>query len=126
MTPIHIAPRTLLLALAGALATIVLAVPALAQATGTSGYSQTPPPPTTTTTTTTTPHSGTAPSKESAPSEPTPKPKTSTTPTTHPTEAPGHSTLPFTGLDLRWVIASGVLLLGAGLSLRFRGSSRGI
>jgi hypothetical protein len=27
--------------------------------------------------------------------------------------------LPFTGLDLRWVIGAGALLLAAGLSLRF-------
>jgi hypothetical protein len=26
--------------------------------------------------------------------------------------------LPFTGLDLRWIIGAGVLLVGAGLSLR--------
>jgi cell division septation protein DedD len=99
-----------LLALPVALA-LMTASPALAVETGTSGYNQTPPKPS----------SGTGPAKETA------TPKTSTTPTsttaptsTTPTSTPAHhaSTLPFTGLDLRWVVGLGVALLGAGLSLR--------
>jgi hypothetical protein len=38
--------------------------------------------------------------------------------TISPSTAPAPKTLPFTGLDLRWVLAAGVLLLGMGLSIR--------
>ncbi len=85
---------------------LTLALPgtALAAEEPTSSYKQTP----------TTPKTGTAPSKEEkAPaSEPAPT-KTTTTPTT---EAKA-STLPFTGFDLRWSLAVGVLLMGAGFSI---------
>ena len=104
-------------------AVLALAVPpgALAQtsSTGTSGYNQKPPAPKTTPE----PKSGTAPSKEATtPSKEAPKEETapSTTPeptATTPTKATA-SKLPFTGLDLRWVIGAGALLLAGGLSLR--------
>ncbi|HEY7961064.1 MAG TPA: hypothetical protein VID29_03995 [Solirubrobacteraceae bacterium] len=93
-----------LLALPVALA-LMTASPALAVETGTSGYNQTPPKPS----------NGTGPSKETAKPKTT-SPSTSVTPSTSTT--PSHATLPFTGLDLRWVLAAGVLLMGAGLSIR--------
>ena len=89
-----------------------------------SGYNQKPNTPTTPTTpaaTTPTPTTGTSPSKESstptketAPSKEAAPATTSSTPTTKATKA---STLPFTGLDLRWTIAVGLLLMGAGFSI---------
>jgi hypothetical protein len=89
---------------------LMTASPALAATTGTSGYNQSPPKPS----------SGTGPSRETAkPKTTPPAPATSTTPTTTATPSPSHATtLPFTGLDLRWVIGVGVLLIGAGLSIR--------
>jgi hypothetical protein len=94
------------------------AAPAMAVET-TTGYGQTAPKPQTTPQ----PSSGTGPSKETA----TPKTTTSepagtktATPsssTTSPASS-SRSTLPFTGLDLRWVLGAGLLLLGAGLSIR--------
>lgn len=105
-------------ALSVALALMVPASPALAQTTGTSGYKQEPPKPQTTTT----PKSGTAPSKEATtPAATTPKAATEpTTTTTTPTQAvsPSESKLPFTGLNLTWVVGGGLLLLAAGLSIR--------
>jgi hypothetical protein len=107
----------------------------------TSGYSQTTPTPKTTPTTpkttpTTTPTTGTSPSKE----EKTTPEKTSSTKEVAPTgtEPTGTtssskekaSTLPFTGLDLRWSLGGGLLLIGAGFSLvlverrQRRGTSR--
>ncbi len=134
-----------LLALAAAFALTLFAAPAMATDTTTgygqtapppttTGYGQTAPPPTTTTTTATStvtpqstvkPSSGTGPSKETATpkttgSEPT-SGKTGTPTGTSPsssTPAGSHSTLPFTGLDLRWVLGIGALLLGLGLSMR--------
>jgi hypothetical protein len=108
-------------------------------AEATTGYSQTTPPPTTTTTKTqTTPATKTEPTKTAkggvSPSS------TSSTPTSTGSNEPATSssqpaattakasTLPFTGLDLRWVILAGVLLVGLGLSIvvaqRSRESSR--
>jgi hypothetical protein len=97
-------------------------------AEGTSGYSQEPGKPTTTTTTTTTPTTTpttttsptgtTSPSKET--SEPTKAEASSPTPTSSssPEESKAKaSTLPFTGLDLRWSVGIGILLMGAGLSI---------
>ena len=95
--------RRLLALSALLLLALTLALPgtALAAEEPTSSYKQTP----------TTPKTGTAPSKEEAPaSEPAP------TKTTTPTEAKA-STLPFTGFDLRWSLAVGVLLMGAGFSI---------
>jgi cytoskeletal protein RodZ len=61
--------------------------------------------------------SGTSPSKEtSAPEkkETAPSSSTSTSPSTQATKS---STLPMTGLDLRWTIGMGLLLMGAGFSI---------
>jgi uncharacterized surface anchored protein len=84
---------------------------AFAASEPTSGYNQTP----------TTPKSGTEPSKEeSKPTSTTPTSTTptSTTPTTTstPSEAKKAS-LPFTGFDLRWSLAIGLVLMGAGFSI---------
>ncbi len=81
---------------------------------GTSGYNQKPPTPTT----------KTEPKKEVEPSKEVPKttPKTAVEPAKEgrdpTTTTPKASTLPFTGLNLTWVVGAGVLLLGAGLSIR--------
>jgi hypothetical protein len=108
--------RRELLALPAVLALLVPAAPALAAtSTGTSGYNQKPPAPTTKTE----PKKAVEPSKEAAKATPTTTPEpakaTTTTPTT---TTPQASTLPFTGLNLTWVVGAGVLLLGAGLSIR--------
>ncbi len=112
--------RRELLALPAALALLVPAAPAIAatstgtSSTGTSGYNQKPPTPTT----------KTEPKKEVEPSKETGKttPKAAVEPTTETTTptatTPKASTLPFTGLNLTWVVGAGVLLLGAGLSIR--------
>ena len=99
-----------LLALPIVLALMIPAVPAIAQETGTTGYYQTPPKPS----------SGTGPSKETSKPRTTSLPAASSNvaPATSSTSPSSHSTLPFTGLDLRWIIGAGVLLIGAGLSLR--------
>jgi hypothetical protein len=108
--------RRELLALLTALALLVPAAPALAQANtatapGTSGYKQTVPPPTTTP----------EPKKEvehaKAEKKTTPTPTTTVEPTTT-TPTAKASTLPFTGLDLRWVVGAGLLLLSTGLAIR--------
>ncbi len=108
-----------LLALPAVLALLVPAAPALAATgTGTSGYSTKPPAPTTKTE----PKKEVEPSKtESTPAATTPK--TAVEPAKEPTTTPvtttaKASTLPFTGLNLTWVVGAGVLLLGAGLSIR--------
>jgi uncharacterized membrane protein len=104
----------------------VLPTGAFAAEEGLSGYKTT----TTTTTTTTppttqstpapTPTSGTSPEKaESTPTKTTApeekaKEPTKTTTTSEPAKA---STLPFTGFDLRWTVAAGVLLLAMGFSI---------
>jgi hypothetical protein len=83
-----------------------LATPGAAVAAGTttSEYNQTP----------NTPKEGTAPSKETTPpatsKEPSKEPATSAAPEKA-------STLPFTGLDLRWTLVAGLLLMGAGFSI---------
>lgn len=102
--------RRELLALPAALALLGPAAPALAS-TGTSGYNQKPPTPTTKTE----PKTGVAPSKEAT----TPTPAASTEPAvTTPTVTAKASTLPFTGLNLTWVVGAGLLLLAAGLAIR--------
>jgi uncharacterized membrane protein len=126
-----------MLGLSLAIALIAPSATALGQTT--TGYGQTPPPPKTETTKTETTPAKTTPAKtEVAPTKtettaakheaaPT---KTSTTPTTTQeakptttetttTTAPRAKALPFTGLDLRWVILAGVFLLGTGLSIVF-------
>ncbi len=103
-----------LAALVAALALIVLAGPAPALASETSGYAQTAPAPKTTP----------EPKKnvehsETSTTPMTTTPTTSTEPvtTTTPTTAKA-STLPFTGLDLRWIVGAGALMLAAGFSIR--------
>jgi uncharacterized membrane protein len=114
-----------------ALIAAVLLLPASALAAEpTSGYSQTAPTPKTTPATPTTPtapkpSTGTSPSKE----EKTPSEEKSKAPTKEPTastpssttvgasKSSTSSTLPFTGLDLRWVVGVGLLLIAAGLSI---------
>ncbi len=90
----------------------------------TSGYSQTSPAPKTTPS----PKGEAAPTNTSStPSKETttPTPTSSIEPTA--TTATKATTLPFTGLDLRWVILAGVLLVGMGMSIvlvqRGRGGS---
>jgi hypothetical protein len=67
--------------------------------------------------------SGTSPSKETSTpekKEATPTKEaapTSTSSTSPSTESTKASTLPFTGLDLRWTIGMGLLLVGAGFSI---------
>jgi hypothetical protein len=117
--------RRALLAVPLALA-VALPAPALAQTetttNSTSGYG-TKPPVTTKSEPKSEPKSGTAPSKEATTPKSAPEP-TSTTPavSTEPAKAStapaAESKLPFTGLDLRWVVGAGLLLLAAGLSLR--------
>jgi hypothetical protein len=113
--------RRELLALPVALALLVPAGPALAAVTtgtssnGTSGYGQTAPAPTTKTE----PKKEVEPSKEASKTTPTTTAEPAKEPTTTPTTTtPKASTLPFTGLNLTWVVGAGVLLLGAGLSIR--------
>ena len=99
--------RTLLLAIPLALMLAAAFTAPVFAATGTkteSGYKQKPPAPKEK------PTSGTAPAKEES------KPAASTSPTA--STSSSSSTLPFTGLDLGWVIGGGVLLLGAGVSIR--------
>jgi|HubBroStandDraft_6_1064221.scaffolds.fasta_scaffold198388_2 uncharacterized surface anchored protein len=95
-------------------------------AEATTGYSQTTPPPTTTTTKTqTTPATKTEPTKTAkggvSPSSTSSTPTGSNEPASSSNEPAATtakaSTLPFTGLDLRWVILAGVLLVGLGLSI---------
>jgi uncharacterized membrane protein len=120
-----------LVALPAVFALMLPAAPALAVET-TTGYQQTPAPANTTTASTTTsantttgyqqtpakPASGTGPSKETATPTTSTSPANTATPNTSTTAHSANSTLPFTGLDLRWIIGAGVLLLAAGLSLR--------
>jgi hypothetical protein len=109
--------RRELLALPAVLALLIPAAPAFAatstgtSSTGTSGYNQKPPTPTTKTE----PKTAVEPSKEATTPKAAVEPATETTPTV---TTPKASTLPFTGLNLTWVVGAGVLLLGAGLSIR--------
>ncbi len=110
--------RRELLALPAVLALLIPAAPALAQTTtgtGTSGYSTKPPTPTTKTE----PKKEVEHSKEASKTTPKTTVEPAKEPTTTPTvTTPKASTLPFTGLNLTWVVGAGVLLLGAGLSIR--------
>src|SRR6476661_8359674 len=99
-----------------ALSVAALALPSAALAAeGTTGYGQTPSTPTTTpsTTPTTTPATTPAPTTTAA-KETTPSKETSPSKETAPSKA---TTPPFTGLDLRWTIAVGLLLMGAGFAI---------
>jgi uncharacterized membrane protein len=99
---------------------------------GSTGYAQKPPTPTTpttpttpaattpattpTTTTSPTPTSGTSPSKEAnTPASGTSPTKTSTSGTSPSSETA--KSLPFTGLDLRWTVGVGLLLMGVGFTI---------
>ncbi len=114
-----------LLALPLALALIAPGATALA-AEATTGYGHTTPAPKTETTpapkteTTPAPKQETAPTQTSStaketPSRETEPTKTSSEPTA--TTAAKAKTLPFTGLDLRWVTIGGLLLVGMGMSI---------
>jgi hypothetical protein len=92
------------------------------------GYNQTPPTPTTTgyNQTPPTPTTGASPSAGTSPSKETSTPTTTTAPTTTnnaptttttPAKSATASTLPFTGLDLRWTVGIGLLLMGMGFSI---------
>lgn len=107
-------------------AALALMVPSAAiGAEPTTGYNQTPPPPSTTTTTVTTPGT-TVSTPARTVTTPAPKAKHNSAPATaigtpvtiKPSAAPQATSLPFTGLDLRWVLVAGVLLLGMGVSVR--------
>ena len=112
--------------------TIALALPtaAFAAGEGLSGYNTTPKTtstttpgttptsstPTSSTPTSPTPTTGTSPSKESSTPEKTTTPEKATEPTST-TAAKKATSLPFTGLDLRWTIAAGFLLVAMGGSI---------
>jgi hypothetical protein len=99
-----------LLALPLALALIAPGATALA-AEATTGYSQTTPAPKTTPAA----KQETAPTQTSStPSKETQPAKTSSEPTATTAKA---KTLPFTGLDLRWITLGGLLLVGMGMSI---------
>lgn len=88
----------------------VLAAPSAALAAeSTSKYNQEPPKPGT----------GTAPAKETKTTPTTPTTTTTPTPTTTavPATTEKAHTLPFTGLDLRWLVGIGLLLMFAGVSI---------
>jgi hypothetical protein len=102
---------------------LALAVPGAAVAAGsssesTSGYSQKPEEPKT----------GSQPSKETSEPAPAKEKEAATTSAAPSSEKEKASTLPFTGFDLRWSVALGVLLMGAGFTIvvvqRRRSSSR--
>ncbi|HEX4837623.1 MAG TPA: hypothetical protein VFV03_03755 [Solirubrobacteraceae bacterium] len=82
-------------------------------AEATTGYSQTTPPPKTETTP--------APKQETAPTQTSSTQAKETLPaktSSEPTVTTAHAkTLPFTGLDLRWVTVGGLLLVGMGMSI---------
>jgi hypothetical protein len=106
-----------LLALPLALALIAPGASALA-AEATTGYSQTTPAPKTETTPA--PKQETAPTQTSSTAKETPASeteptKTSSEPTA--TTAAKAKTLPFTGLDLRWLTVGGLLLVGMGMTI---------
>jgi hypothetical protein len=91
-----------------------LALPSIAAAAepNTSTYGEHPP--------TTTPKTGTLPSKEAATpttSTPAKEPAKEVAPVTTSTTPVTTKQLPFTGFDLRWDIAFGVLLMGAGVAI---------
>ncbi len=106
--------RLALLLPAVLLAALALMIPgaAFAASEGTAGYNQTP------TTPATTPTTGTSPSKEEKATTPAAKEEPAKA-TTSPTTTEKAATLPFTGFDLRWSLAIGLLLMGAGFSIVF-------
>jgi cytoskeletal protein RodZ len=103
---------------------IALAAPSAAVAatsTTTSGYNAEPNKPTTGTSPAkeeSKPTTGTSPSKEeSKPTTTTKATAPATTGSAPTTQAVKASTLPFTGLDLRWIVGIGLLMMGAGFSI---------
>jgi cytoskeletal protein RodZ len=93
-----------------------------------SGYGETTPAPTTTTapktTTAPTPKQETAPTKTSSTPKETPASKTEPAKTsapakssTEPTATTAAKTLPFTGLNLTWIVIGGALLVAMGASI---------
>jgi hypothetical protein len=97
MRKLLVLPVTMLLAMAPA-------APALAAgSSGTSNYGQTP-------TTQVKPATGTSPSKAESKSAPA-------TASSAPAESTKSATLPRTGLDLRWSVGMGLLLVAAGFSI---------
>ena len=90
------------------LAAILFAPASAMAATETSTYGEKPP--------VTTPSTGTSPSKEEAAPATTPKEEPSPTATTEPAKEAA-KTLPFTGFDLRWSLAIGLLLIAGGSSI---------
>jgi LPXTG-motif cell wall-anchored protein len=105
-SPLRVSLRKLL-ALPAALALLAaLATPAVAAEEPTSGYTHTEPA-----------KQETLPAKETTPEEPAPTettPKSEPAPTTTQAKA---TTLPYTGLNLTWVVGLGLVLMGAGFSI---------
>ena len=89
---------------------LVLPSGALAAGESTSGYNQKP---------ATTPTTGTSPSKEEKSATPASEEpsKSTSSPTTSSSPSTKSSALPFTGFDLRWSLALGLLLVGTGFSI---------
>lgn len=90
----------------------MLATPALA-AEPTSGYTG----PTTSTQEVKPSQTTSTPKQETAPAKETTTPKKEVEPTKVTTTAPVKQTLPFTGLNLAWVVAFGLVLIAAGGSI---------
>ena len=114
--------RTVRGLLALPLALMLIAPGTALAAEPTSGYSQTTPAPTTTTTPT--PKQETAPTKTSSTPKETPASGTEPAKTsepakssTEPTATTAAKTLPFTGLNLTWIVIGGVLLVAMGASI---------
>jgi len=106
-------PRLVLAVAALVMSLTLLPGVAAAAEPGTSTYGEKPP--------TTTPKTGTLPSKETTTPTTTPEkepaPAKEAVPTTTSTTPVTTKQLPFTGFDLRWDIAFGVLLMGAGVGI---------
>jgi uncharacterized membrane protein len=114
--------RTVRGLLALPLALMLIAPGTALAAEPTSGYSQTTPAPTTTTAPT--PKQETAPTKTSSTPKETPASGTEPAKTsepakssTEPTATTAAKTLPFTGLNLTWIVIGGVLLVAIGASI---------
>ena len=114
--------RTVRGLLALPLALMLIAPGTALAAEPTSGYSQTTPAPTTTTSPT--PKQETAPTKTSSTPKETPaksgvEPAKTSEPAkaTEPTATTAAKTLPFTGLNLTWIVIGGVLLVAMGASI---------
>jgi uncharacterized surface anchored protein len=121
-------PVVLLLALAAIAPVSALAASTTTNKEGLGGYTKTTPTtetkttPTTKTPTTETKTTPTTPEKEKSGTSPTTEtstPKTTTpgSSTSPSSETAKAATLPFTGLDLRWMIGLGLLLAGVGVSI---------